>query len=85
MGERRAARRGVSKSTQPQQPPPQQPPVALEDTATGAGARDPAVPPRATAVKTRVVSSCPWGQSVDDAVSVTLRRTSKEVSQMRQR
>jgi hypothetical protein len=68
----------------PQQPPPQHPAPEVDDAATEAVC-DPARPPRAIAVKTRVVSSCPWGHGVDVAVSVRLRRTSKEVSQVRQR
>lgn len=61
----------------PQQPPPQQPPP-LEP-------RPEAVPPTATAVNTRLVSGCPCGQVTAVSASMTPRRTSKRLSQVRQR
>jgi hypothetical protein len=75
-----------SRDHPPQHPPPQQPPPAgAADGAAallGVGA---ASPPTLTADQTRDTSACLRGQVTPSARSVTLRRTSKVVSQVRQR
>jgi hypothetical protein len=69
----------------PQQPPPQQPPPAGAPEGTAAVPGVLARPPTLTADQTRDTSACPRGQVTPSAPSVTLRRTSKVVSQVRQR